>query len=190
MQVTISGPPGSGTSTVAAALAETLGHEHISGGEIFREMAAERGVSALELNRMLEGDGDVDRELDSHQRELAEERDDLILESRLAGWMAGENADLRVWLDAPLAVRTARIAEREDISIEEAREDTVNRVESESQRYRNFYGIEIEDRSIYDLVIGTSRWSAEAVIRIVSEAAETFDSADDEESGRRFRTIA
>ena len=47
MLLTISGPIGSGKSTVAAALAEELSYEHVSGGDIFRELAAERGYTPL-----------------------------------------------------------------------------------------------------------------------------------------------
>ena len=69
MLVTVSGPPGSGKSTTAAGLADALDHEHVSGGDIFRSVADERGLSALELNKRAEEDDEIDRELDRRQRE-------------------------------------------------------------------------------------------------------------------------
>jgi cytidylate kinase len=103
-----------------------------------------------------------------------------VLESRLAGWMAAEHADLRIWLDAPLDTRTARIAAREDKPTEAAREETVARAESEALRYREYYGIDIADLSIYDLTVNTARWSAENVLAITRNAVEAYDSAADE----------
>ncbi len=182
MLITISGPAGSGKSTVAAGLAETLGYDHVSGGDIFRELAAERGLTPLELNKLAEEDDDIDRDLDRRQRELAETRDALVLESRLAGWMAGEYADFRIWLDAPLDVRIERIANREDKPIETARDETVKRAESEAIRYREYYNIDIDTLEIYDLALNTARLSPDGVLTLVSTAIEAYTPEDDEGS--------
>ncbi|MFB6312309.1 MAG: (d)CMP kinase [Salinirussus sp.] len=180
MLITVSGPAGSGKSTLAAGLADRLGYDHVSGGDIFRAIADERGLTPLELNRAAEEDDAIDRDLDARLRATARERDDLVLESRLAGWMAGEYADLKVWLDAPLEIRATRIADREEKSVETAAEETRARAESEATRYEEYYGIDIRDRSIYDLVVNTARWDAPAVLDIVGTAVEGFNPAVDE----------
>ena len=180
MLLTISGPAGSGKSTVAAALAEELGYEHVSGGDIFRELAAERDLTPLELNRLAEEDDQIDRDLDRRLRELAASREDLVLESRLAGWMAGDHADFRIWLDAPLSVRAERIADREDKSVERAREETTARSDSEALRYREYYGIDIEELGIYDLALNTARLSPETVLEVVLTAVRGYDAGADE----------
>jgi len=180
MLITVSGPAGSGKSTFAAALADELGYEHVSGGDIFRSLADERGVSLVEFNRLAEEDDQVDRELDARLREVGRERENVILESRLAGWMAGDYADLKFWLDAPLDVRIDRVAEREDKSTETARQETTDRAESEAKRYQEYYGIDIEDRSIYDLAINTARWSPEVEVEFVVRAIETYEPDADE----------
>jgi cytidylate kinase len=180
MLITVSGPAGSGKSTLAARLADALGYEHVSGGDIFRSLAAERDVTPLELNKQAERDEEIDLDLDRRLRSIARDRDDLVLESRLAGWMAGEYADLRVWLDGPPAVRYARIADREDKPTETAREETRARADSESLRYREYYGIDIDDLSIYDLVVNTSRWGPEGVLALVETAVDAYDAERDE----------
>jgi cytidylate kinase len=180
MFVTVSGPAGVGKSTAAAALADHLSYEHVSGGDIFRTVADERGLTALELNRRAEDEDAIDRALDRRQRTIAEEREDVVLESRLAGWMAGEYADIKIWLDAPLSVRVARIADREDKSIDRAREETEARAASEAHRYSEYYGIDIGDRSIYDLTLSTARWSPDATARVLAEACVAYDPAADE----------
>jgi cytidylate kinase len=180
MLITVSGPAGSGKSTLAASLADRLGYDHVSGGDIFREIAAERDLTPLELNRRAEEDDQIDRDLDRRLRSTARERDDLVLESRLAGWMAGEFADLKLWLDAPLDVRAARIADREEKSIETAREETVARADSEALRYEEYYGIDIADLGIYDLVVNTARWGPQGVLGLVVDAVEGYNPATDE----------
>jgi cytidylate kinase len=180
MLITISGPPGGGKTTVATAIAETFDLDHVSGGDIFRSLADERGYSLVEFNALAEEDDSIDRDLDHRLRKTARERGDLVLESRLSGWMAGDYADLRVWLDAPLDVRAARIADREGVDPETARRETKTREDSEKRRYREYYGIEFEDRSIYDLAVNTARWSEDAVVEVVSTTIGAYDPGHDE----------
>jgi cytidylate kinase len=180
MLLTVSGPAGSGKSTLAAALAEELGFDHVSGGDLFREIADERDLTPLELNRRAEEDDRIDRDLDRRLRATARDEDDLVLESRLAGWMAGDHADFRIWLDAPLEIRARRIADREEKSTETAREETRARAESEALRYEEYYGIDIDDLSIYDLVVNTARWSPEGVRALVLAAVDSYESERDE----------
>ncbi|TSD16005.1 cytidylate kinase [Haloglomus irregulare] len=180
MLITISGPAGSGKSTAAAGLAEALGYEHVSGGDVFRALADDRGMTPLELNRAAEEDDTIDRDLDRRLRETAREREALVLESRLAGWMAGEHADFRMWLNAPLAVRAQRIAEREDKSVDRAHEETRARAESEAGRYREYYGIDIADLSIYDLVLNTARLDPDGVVDALRVVVEAYSPEGDE----------
>ena len=180
MLITVSGPAGSGKSTLASSLADELDYEHVSGGDIFREIAAERDLTPLELNKLAEEDDQIDRDLDSRLRSIARDRDDVVLESRLAGWMAGEYADFRIWLDAPLEVRAARIADREDKSVETAREETNARAESEALRYQQYYTIDISDLTIYDLVINTARWGPDGVLSLAVDAIDSYDRDSDE----------
>ena len=180
MLLTVSGPPGSGKSTNAAALAEAFELDHVSGGDIFRELAAERGYSPVAFNELAEDDDQIDRDLDARLREIAVEDEDVVLESRLAGWLAGDHADLKIWLDAPLAVRADRIADREEKPTAVAREETERREQSERKRYQEYYNIDIAELSIYDLTYNTARWGPEAVQTVLATAVETYDPAIDE----------
>ncbi|MFC4447701.1 (d)CMP kinase [Halorussus aquaticus] len=180
MLITVSGPPGSGKSTTASKLADALDLDHVSGGDIFRELADERGYTTLEFNKLAEEDDQIDRDLDRRLRSIAAEREDVVLESRLAGWLAGEHADFRIWLDAPLDVRAERIAEREDKSVAETREETAARQGSEADRYREYYDIDITDLTIYDLSVNTARWNADSVLEMLVTAVGDYDPATDE----------
>ena len=180
MLITVSGPPGSGKSTTAAALAEAFQLDHVSGGDIFRELAAENDMTPVEFNELAEEDEDIDRDLDRRLRQVAVERDDVLLESRLAGWLAAEHADLRIWLDAPLDIRCRRIAEREGKALDRVREETKRREKSESKRYEEYYDIRIDDLTIYDISYNTARWSPEGVLGMLTTAIDSYDPNTDE----------
>ena len=174
MLLTVSGPPGSGKSTVAGGIAVRLNLEYISGGNIFRKIAEERGISVGELNRIAEDDDSIDKELDENIKQIAEVEDNAVIESRLAGWMAGENANIRIWLDAPIDIRASRIASREDEEIDQILKETIERETSENHRYEEYYGIDFSDLSIYDLVIDTSKEDANGVVERVMRFVEGF----------------
>ncbi|ERG89228.1 MAG: cytidylate kinase, putative [halophilic archaeon J07HX5] len=180
MLITVSGPAGSGKSTLAAALADRLRHDHVSGGDLFRSMAAERDMTPVELNHAAEEDDQIDRDLDRRLRTTASDRDDVVLESRLAGWMAGEYADVRLWLDAPFDVRVDRIADRENKPVAQAKTETTARAESERRRYAAYYDIDVTDLTIYDLVVNTARWGPEETVSFVLRALDSYDAVADE----------
>ncbi len=162
MIVAIGGPIGVGKSTVARGLATRLGYKYISGGEVFREVARARGISIVEVNKLAEEDPALDREVDRRQRELAR-GGNCVVESRLSGWMV-DDADIRIWLRAPIEVRAARVSQREGQDPAEAQAEFVERERSEWSRYKALYGIDMSDLSVYDLVIDTARWNAEVIV--------------------------
>jgi cytidylate kinase len=165
--VAIGGPIGVGKSTVAQVLARRLGVPCVSAGGVFRELASRRGLSVVELNQRAEDDPTIDRDLDRLQGEMAR-LGPCVVESRLSGWMVA--ADLKVWLDAPLEIRAARVAGREGQAPEEARRELMARERSEWSRYKALYGIDFHDRLPYHLVIDTSRWDPGVIVEILERS--------------------
>ncbi|WP_227378261.1 (d)CMP kinase [Haladaptatus halobius] len=172
--MTLSGPPASGTSTLAKMLADDCGFTVMNGGDIFRNMAEDQGMTIAEFATVAEDDPRIDREIDdrleaeinAHLEGKRESGDTgLIVESRLAGWHANGQADLSVWLDAPVEERAQRLDERAETPIE-LRE----REMSDAQRYQDYYDIDIADLSIYDLVIDTGTLSEEGMFQTVKAA--------------------
>lgn len=172
MRVTISGTPGSGTTTVAAAIADRFGLVHLNAGDRFRRLAKRKGMTVDELNRLAERDEAVDRELHRRIVEEAEATDDLVFESRYSS-RSLDDVDVRIWLDAPLRVRARRVADREGIATEEAVDRIETRERSVRDRSERYYGFDVDDRSIYDLCLNTGLWSVEDSIDLVADALAT-----------------
>lgn len=177
--ITVSGPPGCGATTLVEELAAALDCGYVSGSELFREVAAERDMSLSQLVAETGESEAVDRALDRRLRRIAEKwgtaNKAFVLESRLAGWIAGNRADIRIWLDAPDEIRADRTAEREEMTSEMQVREVI-----ETRRYESYYGIDLSDLSIYDLVINTGRWDADATRDVALTAIERYDVDADE----------
>jgi cytidylate kinase len=148
------------------------GYRLISAGEVFRALAAERGMDLAAFGALAEADVTIDHLIDERQREIAMAHEEIVVEGRLSGLMVAE-ADLRVWLQAPLPVRVRRILEREagaDLAPAEA--ETAEREACEARRYRQYYGIEVDDLLPYDLVLSSERFGADALVAIVGTALQ------------------
>lgn len=164
--ITISGLHGTGKSTYAEALAKEFGLRHISAGELFRKIAEEKEISMKELTRFAEKNKDVDSLIDERSKKEAE-KGSVIIDGSLAGWMAKSYADIKIYLNSPVDVRIKRIAERDGISYRQAERATLFREKAEKKRFKKFYGINLDDTSIYDYVINTSLIPLESNIKFI-----------------------
>jgi cytidylate kinase len=169
MRITVSGPPGSGTTSLAKYLANQHQLEMISAGEVFRQIAKERHMDISELGRLAETDLSIDALIDARQKEMAQVRDNIVVEGRLSGWLV-ENADLKIWLTAPLACRAKRISHRDEVDEYTARMMTMVREACEARRYQNYYSIDIHDLTPYHVVLNSERWTAEQLGAIIDTA--------------------
>ncbi len=170
--ITISGLAGSGTSTAAKLLAHRTGMEIISSGEVFRELAEKKGLGLEEFSLLAEKDDDIDVKLDTSLLEKAEPG--RILEGRLTGHILFREGieSFKVWLEAPLKVRIKRIADREGEDVNDVRDKTVKRERSEFHRYKKYYGIDLNDISLYDIVIDSVENRPEEIVDKILEGVK------------------
>lgn len=166
--VTISGTPGSGKSTVAELLKEKLNLPYVYSGLLFRKQAEKQKMSLAEFGRFCEQNDEVDRQLDEEQVKILE-KGNVILEGRLAGWLAHLNniPAVKIMLDAAIDIRAQRIKKREQGSLVQQKNDMIQREKSEQFRYKKYYDIDLKDTSIYDLVINTSDKSPQEIVDLI-----------------------
>ncbi|MBD3387907.1 MAG: AAA family ATPase [Candidatus Altiarchaeales archaeon] len=172
MIVTVGGSAASGKSTLAGALAERLGFNHVSAGQVMRDMAAEKGMSLVEFSKYAEEHPEVDREIDMRQKELAV--GDSVVDGRLSRYFL--EPDVSIWLTAPVDVRAERVLGRGEKyeSVSAARKDIIERDSSERRRYLEFYDIDLDDLSQYDLVLNTGRFNIEQMTSLASAAVDSL----------------
>jgi len=168
--ITISGTPGSGKSTVADLLEKKLGIKRIYSGMIFRETADKYKMSLEEFGKFCEENSDIDKELDNRQLEILK-KGNIILEGRLAGWLAYKNKipALKVIIDTDIETRAKRIVNREAGNVEKRKKEIIKREKSEILRYKKYYKINLKDTSIYDVVIDSGNKTPEEIADIIIE---------------------
>jgi predicted cytidylate kinase len=174
MRITISGPPGSGKTTACKKLSEKLGIKAVVFGEFFRKLAKERGMTLAEFGELAERDPAIDKKIDSMILDVARENPDIILESRLSAHMLTSNniPAFRIYLDASPEIRIKRVGIRDGESFEDVYRHTLERQSSEAKRYKMYYDIDIEDKSVYDMVINTDNSDPDQVVDMILKGIE------------------
>jgi len=171
--ITVSGPHGTGKSTYARDLAESLRLRYVGAGELFREFARDKGMSLESFSQYAADNPDVDHLIDERTVNEAK-KGGVVIDAQLAAWMIKDQADVKLLLTASDSVRLNRIAQRDHVSFEFARNETLAREKIQRRRYQKYYGIDVSDLSIYDLKIDTGLLSIELTRKHISEAVREF----------------
>ena len=169
-RITISGHPGSGTSTLVDGICKAKGWSSLNGGQIFRDEAKNRGMNLAEFGDLCANDFSVDKSLDEILKSNMLNPDGPeVMESRLSGWGAHllELDCLRIWLHVSEEVRAQRVVNREGIPLEEALLDNRKRSEIDLARYQEMYGINPEDSTPYTHVVDASDLDSVGVLDAV-----------------------
>jgi CMP/dCMP kinase len=162
--IIINGLSGSGSTTAAKALARKLGYEHVYAGGIFRELAKEAGQSIEGFLKALENDPDRERAIDDNLMERAKQGS-LVVESRVLPWLVPKEEEyFKVWLTCDFDERVRRLHQRESHRERaDAKRHISERDGMDINRYRKVYGVDLNDLSVFDLVVDTTNDSPETV---------------------------
>ncbi len=184
--ITIDGPSGAGKGTLAYYIAETMDIPKYSAGDFFRDLAEEKGLTVEELSEQADKETDIKVDRRTLEKGLEE---DCVIESRISSWVLGSYSDFRIYVTADLeerARRTARDleegereAEEQVTDVEQVKQKIEKRDRDNRQRYMDYYGIDVEDLEIYDLIIDNTDMS-------IGEQQELVEKALKERFPQRF----
>jgi len=111
---------------------------------------------------------EIDEELDRHQLGILR-KGNVIVEGRLSGWLASQNQipAVKILLQADIDIRAGRIVKREQGDIKKRKKEILKREKSEATRYKNYYGIDVADTLIYDVIIDSGDKTPEQIMQII-----------------------
>lgn len=167
MIITISGMPGSGKSTIARLLAEKLGYNFYSMGDLRGKMAVERGLTIDELNEIGKKEDWTDKEVDDYQSELGKKEDNFVID----GWLSFHFIPhaIKIFLKANPEESAKRVFENQRAdeekkeTFEEVKDMLNNRAEDSRQRYLKYYNVDYQDLEHYDFILDTTNLTLEEV---------------------------
>lgn len=178
--ITVSGRIGTGATTLAKKLSEKLSWEMLEGGQIMRRIQKEIGANVSETNKRPDH---FDLEYEEMVKKILKEEKHRIVQSHLAGFDAqGIEGVFKILLVCEDEngkdkedVRIDRLVNRDKISVEEAKQEVIEREEKNLEKWRKLYTDGDErwvywDKDYYDLTINTYSHSPEQSLKIALEA--------------------
>ena len=156
----ISGNPGAGKTTTGRIVAQKLGYEFFSTGDLRGQIATRHGMTIDELNRIGTEEIWTDKECDDLVTVMGNSRDNLVFDSWLA-WFFIPRA-IRIFLKVDPKIAAERVFK--DQRPDERRVETpdelyailMERVQVSRVRYQKWYGVDYLDLNHYQLVLDTS----------------------------------
>jgi cytidylate kinase len=179
--ITIAGSLGSGKSSTAKAVAVALGYRHFSSGDLFRELAVERGESIEAMNISAEVQRGIDLQVDNLLQRMYRTDERLVIDSRMAWHWMPFSFKVFLVLDPDTAAERifkhlqdeGRMSE-DATSVQQVRESIDRRSASEQKRYAALYGVNATDPLNFDVTINTKYNDLNAVTAIVGAAYHTW----------------
>jgi cytidylate kinase len=168
MRIILSGDLGAGKTTVSGLLKTELGYkEHYTGG-IFKQMAEDAGKTIEVFYAEMRTNPALERSIDAEQEQVIRNQDNIIVQGRIAPFLAPEIPKFKVFLkidEQEAARRQQKLPKYQDKNIGEIVALNRGRREEEKEHYRLLYPEipDFLDESKFDLVIDTTKLTPEFV---------------------------
>lgn len=167
-KISITGDLGSGKSTVAKLLVDRLGASYVSTGNIQRALAAELGLTTLEMNHRADQDQSIDQIIDGRLKEMGQTLDNAIFDARLGWYFVPNSFKIYLTCDPEVAAkrifkdvnRTSEVYQNEMQAIAAIQA----RKMSENNRFLQKYGADCANMENFDLVIDTSKQTPQEIV--------------------------
>jgi cytidylate kinase len=112
----------------------------MSAGGYYREIAEKEGITLLELEELAKTSPRYDLDVDGRTHQYSLNNSAFVFDGRIAWSCIQDSFKILIMANEDVCYR--RIADRDKVSIEQAREDTLKRESMISTRFRELYGIE------------------------------------------------
>ncbi len=177
--VAISGMPGAGRSTLLGNLRpylEPLGWEFFSGGDWSRQFSIAAGKhdpNDPKHHYATDYGDEIDLKIDVSMREkISDPKVHMVIESWIAGWNARSLKHvLKVFLMCDDALRIDRTVNRDNLTVEEAKDHIKTREEQNLAKWKRMYGVsDFWDPKHYDLIINTYSHGPRETLNLVLQA--------------------
>ena len=173
--ITITGSLGSGKSTVAKRLSSKLGLTYYSTGLAQRQIAAQMGITTLELNHLADKDGSIDEKIDGVIRSMNNDEKAYIVDSRLAWHFMPASFKVKLTVQKQEAANRifndkVRSGESKYNNPQDVLKAIEERRASERERFLRVYGVDIENDSAFDLVLDTTNLSIDEACDAIEKA--------------------
>ncbi|MCL5676204.1 MAG: cytidylate kinase family protein [Patescibacteria group bacterium] len=167
--ITISGLVCTGTSTLSRLLAEKLGWNRHSSGELFRQYCLEHNLPIEQTS--LRPDS-VTLEIDNMVKQKLQKEKYQIMEGWLTGFLARDiDGVFKILLVCGQSLRIDRLVNRDNIAVEAAKEHIEVRERENFKKWQRIYKTEdFWDPKFYDLVIDTYASSKEETLQKTLDA--------------------
>lgn len=178
------GMPAAGKTVTAQAIAKKLGVAVVGGGDVLKEMARERGYKitgegwwdtpeGIKFLREREGNPDFDKEADRRMIEKIE-KGNVVVTSYTMPWLSKKG--IKCWLEASRATRAKRMAGRDGITEERAREVVGIRDTENYEIYKKMYGIELgKDLKPFNIVLDVNNMTIDEAAEEVIKQSRKFE---------------
>lgn len=179
--ICLSGLTASGKSSVARRIAQKYGLKYVSGGTALMELAIKNGFKpkdkgwwetpeGMRFLKQRVRDPKFDRQIDSRLLEQAEQGN-VVLDSWTMPWLSKRG--FKIWLDVSAKERAKRLAHRDGLSVELAKQLIADKDGLTKQIYENLYGFKLgEDYSPFDLVLDSESLTLDEVFETLSLVIE------------------
>ena len=181
--IIISGPPAIGKTTVAQGLAEEFDLVHLSGGDILKELAKDKGFDTKRndwwdtqegMNFLIERqeNSEFDKNVDDKLKKLFS-KGDVVITSYTLPWLV--DGGVKIWLSGSKKNSIQRMTIRDNLSETDALKIVQKRYNENKIIYKTLYGFEFgEDLSVFDKIIETDNLNAKQVLEIAKSTVRKF----------------
>ena len=179
--ITVSGRIGAGSTSLAKHIAKTLSWKHVEGGEIFWEAVRKKMHLTPKDTNIRPDEEDV--LFDEQLKKILHEDEHIVLETKLAGYLAQRIEG--IFKVAVLCedeqgidktdIRIDRLVNREHITVEEAKEEVIEREKNDIAKWQRLYANNDQawvywDKKYYDFIVNTYSHDQDESLKLVLDS--------------------